>query len=190
MAPQDPEPPTRAERVRQTRARIVSVALTLFAEKGYEATSLQDIANEMGLTKPAVYYHYRGKQEILNDLAEPVRTALSALLDRARAQPLGPRRTEVLVTGLADLFLSRREFARIMAQQTAFREAMRNAVGGPGMLDTLIEATFGTDPSLDQRFAVYSATSVGPALWALGDHPEDELRAVLLRAFRRIASVR
>lgn len=108
MALQDPEPQTRAERVRQTRARIVSVALTLFAEKGYEATSLQDIANEMGLTKPAVYYHYRGKQEILNDLAEPVRTALSALLDRARAQPLGPRRTEVLVTGLADLFLAAR----------------------------------------------------------------------------------
>ncbi|KDE99832.1 hypothetical protein Y900_013025 [Mycolicibacterium aromaticivorans JS19b1 = JCM 16368] len=189
MVPHDPEPQTRAERVRQTRARIVSVALTLFAEKGYEATSLQDIANEMGLTKPAVFYHYRGKQEILKDLAEPARTALSALLDRARAHPLGPERTEILVAGLADLFLSRREFARIMAQQAAFREAMRTAVGGPGMLDTLIEVTYGPDPSLDQRFAVYSATSVGPALSALGDHPQHELRAVLLRAFRRIAGV-
>lgn len=189
MVPHDPEPQTRAERVRQTRARIVSVALTLFAEKGYEATSLQDIANEMGLTKPAVFYHYRGKQEILKDLAEPARTALAALLDRALAHPVGPERTEILVTGLADLFLSRREFARIMAQQAAFREAMRTAVGGPGMLDTLIEVTYGPDPSLDQRFAVYSATSVGPALSALGDHPEHELRAVLLRAFRRIASV-
>lgn len=189
MTPQDPEPQTRAERVRQTRARIVNVALTLFAEKGYEATSLQDIANEMGLTKPAVYYHYRGKQEILNDLAEPVRAALSGLFDRARAQPLGRRRTEILVTGLADLFLSRREFARIMAQQGAFREAMRSAVGGPGMLDTLIEVTYGPNPTLDQRFAVYSATSVGPALSALGDQPEDELRGVLHRAFHRIAGV-
>lgn len=189
MAPTDPEPQTRAERVRQTRARIVSVALTLFAEKGYEATSLQDIAREMGLTKPAVYYHYRGKQEILDDLAEPVRTALAALLDRARAQPLGPQRTEILVTGLADLFLARRQFARIMAQQAAFREAMRSAVGGPGMLDTLIEVAYGPHPSLDQRFAVYSATSVGPALSALGDHPEDELRGVLHRAFHRIGSV-
>lgn len=80
MIPPDAEPKTRAERVRQTRERIVTVALTLFAEKGYEATSLQDIANEMGLTKPAVFYHYRGKQEILKDLAEPARTALSALL--------------------------------------------------------------------------------------------------------------
>lgn len=165
------------------------MALTLFAEKGYEATSLQDIASEMGLTKPAVYYHYRGKQEILNDLAEPVRTTLSELLDRARAQPLGPQRTDILVTGLADLFLARRKFARIMAQQAAFRDAMRTAVGGPGILDTLIEVTYGPNPNLDQRFAIYSATSVGPALSALGDHPEEQLRAVLMRAFRRIASV-
>ena len=189
MSPRDPEPQTRADRVRQTRARIVSVALTLFAENGYEATSLQDIADEMGMTKPAVYYHYRGKQEILHDLAEPVRTALSALLDRARAQPLGPQRTDILVTGLADLFLSRRQFARIMSQQAAFRDAMRTAVGGAQMLDTLIEVIYGPRPTLDQRFAVYSATSVGPALWALGDHPEDVLRAVLERAFRRVAAV-
>lgn len=35
-----------------------------------------------------------------------------------------------------------------MAQQAAFRDAMRTAVGGPGMLDTLIEVTYGPDPSL------------------------------------------
>lgn len=189
MAAPEPKPDTRAERVRQTRARIVTVALTLFAEKGYEATSLQDIANEMGLTKPAVYYHYRGKQEILNDLAEPVRNALSELLERARAMPMGPQRTETLATGLADLFLARRQFARIMGQQGAFRGAMRSAVLGPGMLDTLVEVAYGPNPSLDQRFAVYSATSIGLALSALGDHPESELRGVLERAFRRLASV-
>jgi len=167
----------------------VSVALALFAERGYEATSLQDIADEMGLTKPAVYYHYRGKQEILHDLAEPVRIALTELFERARAEPLGPKRTDVLVNGLADLFLARRQFALIMAQQAAFRDAMRSAVGGPKMLDTLIEVTYGPSPSLDQRFAVYSSTSTGAALSALGDHSEDELKGVLHRAFRRIARV-
>ncbi|EHB55039.1 hypothetical protein MycrhDRAFT_2233 [Mycolicibacterium rhodesiae JS60] len=43
---------------------------------------------------------------------------------------------------------------RIMAWQAAFRDAMRIAVGGPGMLDTLIEAAYGPSPTLDQHFAV------------------------------------
>jgi len=44
-----------------------------FRDRGYDATSLQDIADEIGLTKSAVFYHFRGKQEILRELAEPVR---------------------------------------------------------------------------------------------------------------------
>jgi AcrR family transcriptional regulator len=48
-----------------TRERILSVALDLFTRKGYEATSLREIADELGFSKAALYYHFSSKQEIL-----------------------------------------------------------------------------------------------------------------------------
>lgn len=185
----DAAPTTRAEQARRTRARILEVARLLFAGKGYEATSLQDIADEMGLTKPAVYYHYKGKNEILKDLAEPVREASIDLLTRAHGLPLGPERTELLVTGLADLLITHREMARIMAQQPGLREDVTAALGARRLIDGLVMTLFGPEPSPDQRFAVYSGIAVGHAVWALDDIPEEELRGVVERALRRTAAV-
>ena len=183
-------PVPRAEQARRTRARILAVALRLFADKGYDATSLQDIADEMGLTKPAVYYHYKGKGEILRDLAAPARTATAEILARAMALPLGPERVDIIVEGLTELFIARRDMSRIVSQQPALREDMHAALGGQQRLDVLIEALYGPEPSLDQRFAIYSGIAVGNAIWALREVPEDELRGVLRRAFRRVAAVR
>lgn len=181
---------TRAEQARQTRARILAVALRLFADKGYDATSLQDIADAMGLTKPAVHYHYKGKHEILKDLAEPVRRSTADLMAEARALPLGPERVNLVVGSLTDLLIARRDIARIVTQQPILRKDMHTALDAPRALDDLIEALFGTEPTLDQRFAVYSGAAVGHAVWALGDLPEDVLRSVVERALRRTAAVR
>ena len=48
-----------------TRERILTVAARLFSEKGFNATSIRDIANELGVTKAALYYHFTSKEEIL-----------------------------------------------------------------------------------------------------------------------------
>lgn len=48
-----------------TRERILDVALDLFIEKGFEGTSLREIAEKLGLTKAALYYHYASKDDIL-----------------------------------------------------------------------------------------------------------------------------
>ena len=44
-----------------TRERIQQVARELFVAQGVQATSLQDIANELGITKPALYYHFASR---------------------------------------------------------------------------------------------------------------------------------
>jgi AcrR family transcriptional regulator len=51
-----------------TRERILDIALKLFTERGYDATSLRDIAEELGTTKAALYYHFERKQDILLEL--------------------------------------------------------------------------------------------------------------------------
>ena len=51
-----------------TRDRILSVALRLFATQGYANTSLREIADELGVTKAALYFHYKTKEDILNGI--------------------------------------------------------------------------------------------------------------------------
>ncbi len=51
-----------------TRERILDIALELFTEQGYEKTSLRNIAERLGTTKAALYYHFERKQDILLEL--------------------------------------------------------------------------------------------------------------------------
>lgn len=53
-----------------TKKRILETALELFAQRGYLGTSMSDIAQRLGITKPALYKHYTGKQEILDQIVE------------------------------------------------------------------------------------------------------------------------
>lgn len=53
-----------------TKERILEEALTLFAEKGYDGTSMDVIAERVGIKGPSLYKHYRGKEEILNALID------------------------------------------------------------------------------------------------------------------------
>ncbi|NSC23182.1 TetR/AcrR family transcriptional regulator [Streptomyces albus subsp. chlorinus] len=53
-----------------TRQRIQDVALELFAERGYEKTSLREIAEQLGVTKAALYYHFKTKEDLVTSLFE------------------------------------------------------------------------------------------------------------------------
>ena len=56
------------------REKIISVAVELFHEKGYRATSVQDIANKCGVTKAALYYYIQSKEEILWEIFDKTMT--------------------------------------------------------------------------------------------------------------------
>ena len=68
-----------------TRQRILKVANELFIEQGYEGTSLREIADRLDITKAALYYHFRSKEEILQTLLEPFETIINAMLVRLEA---------------------------------------------------------------------------------------------------------
>ena len=54
-----------AEPALDTRQRILDVALDLFIEQGFDGTSLREIAEQLGVTKAALYYHFESKDDIL-----------------------------------------------------------------------------------------------------------------------------
>jgi AcrR family transcriptional regulator len=88
-----------------TRSRIQDVALELFTEQGYEATSLREIAERLGVTKAALYYHFKSKDEIVSSFMADRAAALERLIEWGRTQP----RTDEM----------RREFLRRYAGELA-----------------------------------------------------------------------
>ncbi|MEU0128306.1 MULTISPECIES: helix-turn-helix domain-containing protein [unclassified Streptomyces] len=81
-----------------TRQRIQDVALELFAEQGYEKTSLREIAEHLKVTKAALYYHFKTKEDILNSIFEDLNRPVEELLAWGKEQPrtLGTKK-EILV---------------------------------------------------------------------------------------------
>ena len=59
---------------KNTREKIVAVALDLFSVNGYEATSISQIADAVGIRKASLYSHFAGKQDILDNVVETVLT--------------------------------------------------------------------------------------------------------------------
>lgn len=85
------------ERRTDTRAQIRQVALELFAEQGYDKTSLREIAERLGITKAAVYYHYKTKEEIVGTLFDDLLSGVDEITEWAGAQEPGRATTaEVL----------------------------------------------------------------------------------------------
>lgn len=74
----------------QTRAEILRVALQLFTEKGFASTSTRDISEALGITKSALYYHFRNKDEIVTSLVQQRRHELDELVDWLATQPRTP----------------------------------------------------------------------------------------------------
>lgn len=74
----------------ETRAEILRVALRLFTEKGYEATTTRDLTEALGLTRSSLYYHFRSKEDIVASLMSERRRDLDELVEWITAQPRTP----------------------------------------------------------------------------------------------------
>ncbi|MEU9455328.1 TetR/AcrR family transcriptional regulator [Streptomyces sp. NPDC048277] len=78
---------TKQQRRGNTRQRIQDVALELFAEQGYEKTSLREIAERLDVTKAALYYHFKTKEEILVSVFEDLTRPIQELIEWGKGQP-------------------------------------------------------------------------------------------------------
>jgi AcrR family transcriptional regulator len=76
-----------SERRGDTREKIRSVALELFAERGYDATSLREIAERLGVTKAALYYHFKSKEDIVASLFEDAQHEVGKIIEWGEQQP-------------------------------------------------------------------------------------------------------
>src|ERR671933_1037137 len=63
------------------REELTRIAARLFAEKGYQGTSLADLADELGMQKPSLYHHIASKEDLLWEVASEGAAAFHAGLD-------------------------------------------------------------------------------------------------------------
>jgi AcrR family transcriptional regulator len=171
------------------QARVIAAALDLFAQHGVGVTSLQMIADAVGVTKAAVYHQYKSKDEIVLAAAASELARLEAMLDAAEAEPSSARAREALIAGMVDLAVERRRTAstiledpvvvRHFAHHEQFRRVMHR-------LSHLLE---GDDPGPEGRvstamlIAAISGAAMHPLVADLGD---DALRSQLLHVARRL----
>lgn len=96
------------------RDRLLAGALHLFSRKGYAATTVREIVEAAGVTKPALYYYFENKEGIFQALMQEAWRRFDALLEETR-QEGGTVRERILrlAERLYSLFLERIEIARI-----------------------------------------------------------------------------
>jgi AcrR family transcriptional regulator len=102
-----------------TRQRIQEVALELFAEQGYEKTSLREIAEHLDVTKAALYYHFKTKEDILISVAQDLAGPVDDLIAWAATQPRSLATKREILRRYSDALWGAANFFRFMQENQA-----------------------------------------------------------------------
>jgi AcrR family transcriptional regulator len=166
-----------------TRQRIHQVALDVFSERGYDRATLREIAERLEITRPALYYHYRSKEEILASIHRELALSIDDVLAWARAQPAGAAtRAEVLRRLSA---LTSGPWGKFSRFAQANEAAMRDLSGAAEFIARMdvLTGLLSPDDSVHGRIrarlalaALFMATARGQQL---GGTPEERLSAAL-----------
>ncbi len=166
-----------------TRQRIQDVAVELFAEQGYEKTSLREIAERLDVTKAALYYHFKTKEDILISLFDDLARPMDELIEWGRGQPhiLDTkqellRRYSVALTEAAPLF-------RFMQENQATMRELSIGESFKARMLKMLEIIKDPDaPLVNQVRCVSALFTMHAGMFAIQDmegDTEDKRKAVL-----------
>jgi len=170
-----------------TRSRVQKVALELFAEHGYEKTSLREIAERLGVTKAALYYHFKSKEDIVHSFTDDYFAELDALLDWAKDQPRSEQTRRELLDRYVGIVLAGHEVFRFLEQNRASVQGMHDGkerfARFRDRLDGLVDVLVGPEAGLRDRVRATTAVlAVGATciFYLQRVHDQDKLRAIVL----------
>ena len=181
-----------------TRERILEVALDLFVEQGYDKTSLREIAEQVGVTKAALYYHFASKEAIFRTLMEPFSGVQGLALELLQGRPT----VEEWGKGLGALVAWVLPHRKLLGLLENNRGALQ-AMGHDHTQDEThvafhdrVDAVFGDEGTpLVDRVRMLGATGlvIGVLGFAAGRSfssvPNDELQAILIAAINDVLRV-
>ncbi len=169
------------------QARIIDAALGLFASHGVGGTSLQMIADTIGVTKAAVYHQYKSKDEIVLAAAVAELARLEEVMDAAEAAP--SRGRDALVTGIVDFAVARRRTSSTILNDPVIVGYFAKHEPFRRVMDRLCRVLMGDDTGYQARVstAMFTAAISGAVIHPLVVGLDDAtLRAELLELTRRL----
>jgi len=170
------------------QTRIVAAALDLFGQHGVSGTSLQMIADTIGVTKAAVYHQYKTKEEIVVAVMEDDLRQLEAALDRAEAAA-APRAREVLLTLVIELAVQRRRIVSALQQDPVIVRLLAKHEPFLALMDRLFAVLTGGNRGAAARVrgAMISAAIGGAVTHPLvADLDDETLRSEMLHVTRQL----
>jgi len=116
-------------RGRETRARIQAVAVELFTEQGYDKTSLREIAERLSVTKAALYYHFKSKEDIVASLVEDYLSQVDDLIAWGAQQPRSAETRAEILRRYVGIVTGGYEVFRMLHQNQAAVSSMSGSKG-------------------------------------------------------------
>lgn len=183
----------KGQRGRAAPERLLAVALDLFSRHGVSGTSLQMIADELGVTKAAVYHRFQTKEDIVWAVIAP---SMEKLAEVARNSEAQRRRSDQLGTALAgvvDLVVENRRVTAIILGDPAVGRLVREHPVLHALEERINRVLAGPDP--DEATLVGTAMLSGGLMTAgmdprLADLDDAALRRHLLDTARRMLRLR
>lgn len=159
-----------SERQSDTRARIQEIALELFSEHGYDKTALREIAEHLGVTKAALYYHFKTKEDIVRSIVADGAEKLDDLIEWATDQPRTVETRREIVRRYAAMMQGQRKLMRFFQEN---QPVMRDLPIGDtmkrrmtGLFDLLTDEHA---PLADQVRARLTVVAINAAIFAAQD---------------------
>ncbi len=129
------------KRQKDMKERIQETALRLFTKQGYDKTSLREISEQLGITKAALYYHYRSKEDMLRSIVEEMFASLEELLGWAEEEPPTDERRREFLRRFADLAFDRlKHYMRFALANSSLLRSMnlgKGRIRPPAIMDRL-----------------------------------------------------
>jgi len=177
-----------AARYSPAQRRTIDAALDLFAEHGVGGTSLQMIADALGVTKAAVYHQFQTKDAIVLAVIEVQQQPIEALLDQAEAAAPGRRAKEALLGAVLDVVVANRRSLSTLQNDPVLFRLLGEHPPSLRLWRRLFSLLLGDE--VDDRIRV-RASVLSAAIGTVGypfliDLPSETLHAELFRITRRL----
>jgi AcrR family transcriptional regulator len=183
-----------ARGVENTRDRLLHEALRLFALHSFAGTSLQMIADNLGVTKAAIYHHFKTRDDILTAVVSPALDELREVIRAAQAQRGAGAQADKLLTGFVELTVRHRMLIAMIGTDpgvthalTAHHEDLALLFGQPMDLLRGLSPSSAGEINASLALAGIACTASSPLLAHLDD---ETLSQHLLAAGRRILGLR
>ncbi|WP_242882816.1 TetR/AcrR family transcriptional regulator [Actinomadura litoris] len=160
-----------------TKQRIQEAARELFGRQGVQRTSLQEIADRLGITKPALYYHFSSREELVRSIVQPIIDEEEAFL--ASQEALDEVDPVALLEGYFDFHYRNREGIVLMLGELTTLADLGVIDLALSWRERLVKLVQGPEPTLEQAArGVIAFGGIQDCTIQFADVPEDELRRV------------